>query len=135
MEKQLITQKHELGCGIACLAFVANTSYDNVIKIFGEDKARNEGLRIKEMKEFLKTQNLLYNSCHANKAQTYQICKNNSIAFIRRDKFYPFGHFLAYYEGKWMDPYYNLSLSPIQDAKAGWRYELPGKLQWLIHEI
>ena len=56
--------------------------------------------------------------------------KNYSIVFIKRSRKYPYGHFLARYKNRWMDPWINL---PDKNIKAGFREILPNEATYLIY--
>jgi hypothetical protein len=53
-----------------------------------------------------------------------------SIVFIKTSAKYLFGHFLARYKDKWMDPWINL---PNTDITAGFRDQLPGKPTYAVY--
>jgi hypothetical protein len=128
MKMRLIPQKHLLGCGATCLAFLLNISYDKVVNYFGEKKLNNEGIYLKEMVEFLKKYEYKADYKYLKPKLKRTIYKSGTIVFIKRDKNYPYGHYLIKDNKKWFDPWVNfLEDKDIKNAKAGFRKRLPGK--------
>ncbi|MEM0476561.1 MAG: hypothetical protein QW367_02905 [Candidatus Aenigmatarchaeota archaeon] len=57
-----------------------------------------------------------------------KIYQEGTIVFIKRNKKYPYGHYLVRYKNLWMDPWINLLKEKrMEKAKAGFRKRLPGK--------
>lgn len=55
------------------------------------------------------------------------------IVLLRRSKQFPVGHYLAYYQGGWMDPYINLDDDHnFQNPKSGFREILPGRAMYVL---
>jgi ABC-type bacteriocin/lantibiotic exporter with double-glycine peptidase domain len=128
MKKYSISQKHNLGCGAACLAFLLNISYDKVVNYFGEKKLNNEGLYLKEMIKFLKKYGYEGDYKYLKPKLKRKIYKSGTIVFIKRDKNYPYGHYFVRDNKKWFDSWINfLEEKNIKNAKAGFRKRLPGK--------
>lgn len=50
-----ITQEDEMGCGAACVAFVANISYKEAAEILGSAQAKTSGYRLKKLVTGLST--------------------------------------------------------------------------------
>lgn len=129
MEKNVVVQEHELGCGLACVAFVVVKSYQEVLNITGNpSKATQSGYYCKELigllHKFKYTYEVKYIKPHIKKL----IYTNDTIVFIKRSLRYPFGHYLVYHNGLWMDPWINFPKNNrIEKAKAGFRKRLPGK--------
>lgn len=121
-----IRQKDNLGCGIACLAFVANRSYEEIVNDLGKEKIK-KGLYCREIVQYLKKLGYAKTECHYLKSKwRKKIYQNKTIVFIRSKK-YPYGHYLVRYKNFWMDPWINfLKEKEIKNAKAGFRKRLPG---------
>jgi hypothetical protein len=133
--RQAIRQEDGLGCAVASVAFVLGISYQQALKFF-EDGAR----RVKEEANFycpeimdiLNRQGLNYSWKKIDKPDEEITNRDFSIVFIDRSLTYPFGHFLARYKNKWMDPWINL---PGQDIKAGFRDSLPGVPTYEVYPL
>ena len=132
--KQSIVQKDDFGCGAACVAFAANTTYKEAVKLLGHEKAKTRGYYCKELVYALKYFGLKYEYRYVNYRVKRNLNKDSTIVFIKRCKRYPFGHYLIRCENKWMDPWINLdSANPdIVNAKSGFRNKLPGKAEYII---
>ena len=124
-----ITQQHDFGCGVACVAFVSGVSYPTAVKILGIQQAESTGFWCKELVSNLNLLGLKYKVTYIKPRRQKRIVYTESmIVFIRRSKRYPFGHYLARYNGQWMDPWINLLFDKdIRHAKSGFRKRLPGK--------
>lgn len=131
--KDSITQEHNYGCGIACVAFVAECSYQKVTKDMGIDAAQNYGFWCKELTAELTKFGLNYIYRYLKPAIKKDIYAEGSIVFIERSKKYPAGHYLARHKGQWMDPWINfINNQDIQAADSGFRKRLPGRPIYLI---
>lgn len=128
MIKKPINQKHELGCGIACLAFILNKKYDKIAKEIGIRKIKSKGLYCKEIVNYLIKNGYIAFYRYLKSKWKKAIYKDNTIVFIKRCEKYPFGHYLVRYKNFWMDPWINFQKNKnIKQAKAGFRKKLPGK--------
>lgn len=60
--KKSIVQQHEFGCGIACVAFTTNKTYQNIIEFISEQssKASTKGYSCKELVQLLSEFNYNY---------------------------------------------------------------------------
>ncbi len=125
---QPIKQEDNFGCSIACLAFVVNKTYKEVVENLGKEKAKKEGFYCREIVEYLKKLGYQAQFHYLKPRWRKKIYKDKTIVFIKRDKRYPFGHYLVRYQDLWMDPWINFSKDKkIKNAKAGFRKRLPGK--------
>ena len=123
-----VVQKHNYGCGSACVAFVTNSDYGKIVHLMGKNKATSKGFLCKELVKTLKSLGLLYKYCHINSKNQKQIFRNGVIVFMRRCKRFPEGHYLVYWYGFWMDPWINFSRNKdIDRARSGYRKGLPDK--------
>lgn len=131
--KQTITQKDEMGCGAACVAFAAGTSYQQAVTLLSQTKARTVGFQLKELVDGLAFLGLGYHFKHVKPKVKHAIYRDGTIVFIKRSSRYPYGHFLIRHAGQWADPWINLVADKnIQNAQSGYRKRLPGQAQWAI---
>ncbi len=123
-----VTQKDPLGCGAACVSFITQNNYSEIVFMLGKDDATHKGFYCKDLKAILSTLGFVYSYKYVKprlKSKIYQDCV---IVFIKRSKKYPAGHYLTRYEGQWMDPWINFCQDTnIANAKSGFRKRLPGK--------
>lgn len=127
-----ITQESPYGCGIACFAFVANITYRQAVVFLGPEQARSDRFVVKHFREELNRYGLNYISKHVKPEQMIEL-KDGTIVLLRRSKQFPFGHYLAYYEGRWMDPYINLGDDQnFQHPDSGFREILPGQMMYVL---
>lgn len=131
--RHTITQEDEMGCGVACVAFATNRSYQQVVSIMGQEKARTTGFRLKEMVDALGSCGLNYRFKHVKPKIRQSIYQEGIIVFIKRSRKYPYGHYLIRHQGIWMDPWINLVIDGnLSHAKSGFRHRLPGQAQWAV---
>ncbi len=121
-----VTQKHNFGCGAACVAFISNEPYTGVVAALGKEKAETSGFFLVELSNYLSSLGLIYDHKYLNKKIKGSIYYDGVIVFIKRSKRYPDGHYLARKHGLWMDPWINFP-SDINQAESGFRNKLPGK--------
>lgn len=130
-----IKQENSLGCAVAATAFVLQVTYQQALELFvdGKRRVREEAnFYCPEITSILNNSGLNY-SWKKLLEDTEEIAiPNLSIIFVERSKLLPFGHFLARYNDRWMDPWINL---PDQKIKAGFRKKLPGKPSYLIYPL
>ncbi len=123
-----VTQKHNFGCGVACVAFITGKSYGEVVSVLGEKRAENEGFYCRDLVSALSKFSLAYTYKYVKPRIQRQIHQDGVIVFIKRSKKYPAGHYLARHNGLWMDPWVNfLHNGDVYSAKSGFRKRLPGK--------
>ena len=131
--KHMITQEDDMGCGAACIAFAVNKSYQQVVSVLGQDKARTVGFQLKELVDALGHYELNYHFKHVKPNMKHLIYQDGVIVFIKRSARYPYGHYLIRHSGLWADPWFNLVTDKnIDNAVSGFRQRLPGKAQWAI---
>jgi hypothetical protein len=127
-----VTQKDAAGCGIACIAFVLKQSYDNTIGLLQVDPAiaKAKGLYCRDIVRIFLKAGYASEFHYLTQKWKRQIYQDGTIVFIGRSRFFPIGHYLCRWKGRWMDPWINYpSMSPV---KAGWRKRLPGKAMYGI---
>ena len=130
-----ITQKHAFGCGAVCVAFVTSKTYEEIIKLLGENKAKEQGFYCKELVQALQKLGKEYEYKYIKPHILSHLDKPGTIIFMKRGKIYPAGHFVVRTEKGWMDPWINLSENQdISKAKSGFRKELPEKPIYAVFE-
>lgn len=127
-----IKQESQLGCAVACVAYLLNIPYREALRLFsdGKRKAETVGFICKEIIFALKSKGLNYKYKYLKEKYRQKIYKLNSIVFLRRSKKYPAGHYLCRASDKWMDPWVNFPDSKIE---AGFRKKLPEKPIYFIY--
>ena len=127
-----VVQKHQSGCGIACVACVTNQSYEKVLSLTDKSYASSRGYYCKELIALLSKFNLSYSYKKVtNKTKKYLI-KEGTIVFIARSKTHPLGHYLVKTKKGWMNSWINYPI--ISPVKAGFNKRLPGKAQWFLYK-
>lgn len=123
-----ITQKHDFGCGVACVSFATGITYEQSVEKLGRDKAATVGFLCRELVAGLDDLGLNYETQYVTPKIKQRIYNEGVIVFIKRTKHYPFGHYLIRHDGLWMDSWINLPFNKnLQQARSGFRRRLPGK--------
>lgn len=123
-----ISQKDELGCAVACLAFLTNKSYQEVIDELNRPVVIKRGVYCKEITSYLNKLGYKANYHYLNSKWRNKIYKHKTMVFIKRDRRYIFGHFLIRYKNMWIDPWINFQKDKnVKNSEAGFRKRLPGK--------
>ena len=90
------------------------------------------GWRPSDLVRELTKQGLLYKNHYVRKSNLV-FNLDGAIVLIEPSPAYPVGHYLAYYQGKWMDPWINLpDNDDLRYATSGFRDELPGKAMYAL---
>ncbi len=126
-----IKQEDSLGCGVACVAFYLNITYQDSLRLFknGKRKVESTGFFCRDIVAVLEKEGLRYAYKYVKPRIRNKIYKQNAIIFIKKSKKYHNGHYLIRFEDKWMDPWINF---PDENVKAGLRRRLPGKAIYVI---
>lgn len=128
-----ITQKDNLGCGVACTAFVLGKTYDEIKKHFTQSA---KGYLCKEIVAVFKKYGIDYRFKYLTSKLKRKIYGDGTVVFIKRNKKYPFGHYLARSGNFWMDPWINFQNDKnINNARSGFRKRLPGNPIYGIFKI
>ncbi len=128
-----IKQEDGLGCAVACVAFVLNISYQEALRLFTDGQIRvreKANFYCPEIVEILNSKGLKYRWQKLGKKPIKEIYSDYSIVFIKRSENYPYGHFLARYKNKWMNPWINL---PDKNIKAGFQDILREEPTYVIY--
>ena len=130
--RKSITQEKPYGCGIACFAFVANISYKGAEEFLGNEQANSDRFILKHFREELNRFGLKYISKHIKPTETIDPVED-MVVLLRRSKDFPVGHYLAFHDGKWMDPYINLKDDhAFSNPNSGYRETLPGQAMYAL---
>lgn len=109
-----------------------NITYKQAADFLGSEQARSDRFVVKHFREELNRYGLNYISKHVKPDQMIEP-KEGMIVLLRRSKQFPTGHYLAYYDGKWMDPYVNLADDQnFQHPESGFREILPGQMMYVL---
>lgn len=128
-----VKQEDGLGCAVACVAFVLNIPYSEALTLFEDGKRRvkeKANFYCPEIVKILNGKGLNYSWKKLNKENVKVINTDLSIVFIKPSGKYRYGHFLARFKDKYMDPWKNL---PDKNIKAGFREILPGEPTYAIY--
>lgn len=129
-----VKQEDVLGCAVACVAFVSGISYQEALALFedGETRVkRKANFYCPEIVRILNNRGANYKWKRLQSVQEKEIYSDLSIVFIERSRKYPYGHFLAKYKDRWMDPWINL---PDKNINAGFRKILPNTPSYIIYQ-
>lgn len=133
--KRPIVQEDDFGCGAACVAFIVQEDYETIAVRLGRQKAKTKGFMCRDLKKELSKYGYEYSVKYAPKLRT-PLEQEGAIVFIRRSLRYPGGHYLAYRDGVWMDPWANFARNDdVRQATAGFRRRLPGQAQFALMPI
>ncbi len=127
-----VRQEDNLGCAVACVAFVLGIKYKDALKLFedGESRVKEKAnFYCREIVSVLDEFGLKYEYKFLKPRHKNKIYKTKTIVFIQKSKKYRYGHFICRYKNSWMDPWINL---PKRSIKAGFRKRLPGKPTYAI---
>jgi hypothetical protein len=131
-----ITQKDDLGCAVACVAFVLEITYEQSLAQFKNGKTRvqeKSNFYCPEIARILNSAGLDYSWRKINENNIDLINGNFSIVFVKRFPEDPYGHFLCRYGDQWMDSWINLDkCQDYRKAISGFRKDLPGKPLYVI---
>jgi hypothetical protein len=129
-----IAQQDTTGCGIACIAYIVGSTYDEIIKMSGKSNKflRYQGLYCKELVGILSKFNKNYVCRYFKNKLKDELNQFGTIVLIRRSKDYPLGHYLVKTDSGWMDPWINALDKNNLIARSGFRKTLPGKPMYII---
>lgn len=129
-----VKQEDDLGCAVACVAFVLDIIYRDATELFKDGKTRvksKANFYCPEIVKILSCKGFHYKWKKLKSGTEVEIYQDNSIVFIKRSSKYPYGHFLVRHAEEWMDPWINL---PDENIKAGFRKNLPGIPTYAIYQ-
>ncbi len=128
---KIITQKHSMGCGVACVASLLNLSYDDALLLFkNPSHAWTRGFMCKELIDAIAKiyPNFKYSKIKNTNDPILKML--GTIVFTESSKAYPLGHYLLKTKNGWMNPWINYPI--IAPAKGGIVRELPGQASYVI---
>lgn len=127
-----ITQEEPMGCAISCVALALGKSYKSTKKLFDHPEySSSRGYYCREIIKVLNKSRRIYSYKKITSKTKHLLNKNEIIVFIRKNKQYPFGHYLIKTKKGWMNPWINLP--KITPAKSGFQKKLPGEPEWIIY--
>lgn len=127
-----ITQKHTLGCGVACVAYLLNTTYNKALKLFNEP--RNAATVGYYCDEIVKALDQAGHKYHFSNYDDNSPLPNRCIVFVKDAKQYAMGHYLARRSGgAWMNSWINCPI--IAPTTSAFQEMLPGKPAWVIQPL
>ncbi|MGE5042049.1 MAG: hypothetical protein ACM3IJ_04045 [Candidatus Levyibacteriota bacterium] len=126
MEK--VTQKHRLGCAVACTAAILGIKYQEALSLFpnGKERAKTEGFYCKDIIQALHSSGKEYKTKYVRGEIEAPL---NSIIYVKKSPHYPAGHYLAYGKEGFMDPWMNF---PYYPRLSGFRKVLPDTAQYVV---
>ena len=128
--KRYIKQEDAMGCGIACVAYILCISYKEAVDLFIETYKRETlGFTSKDITKAIKMFGITYKSVYVGREKKLKI-ENNSIIYVPKCDYFPYGHYLVKIQNGYMDPFINLHESNFDHTKAsaGLRKTLPNKI-------
>ena len=125
-----------MSCGLACVAYLANTPYSEVAKGEPPIKLSQIGYYCPELTAKLKKLGLNYAWKKLPENERDSNFSVGDIVFIEPSSSYWYGHFLVKSPQGWMDPWINLDYSRLNlaNAASGFREKLPGRASYLIYK-
>ena len=131
-----VTQRHQIACGIACVAYITKIPYDALAQEQSATKLNQTGFMCPELVKLLNEHGLRYRWKKLIASERDSQFKVGDIVFIERSPLIPDGHFLTRTTNGWMDPWINLDAKNpnISDADSGIRPTLPGRAEYLIYQ-
>ena len=125
-----------MSCGLACVAYIADTPYDEVVKGVPPAKLNQTGFYCPELTAKLKQLGYQYAWKKLPESERDNEFNVGDIVFIEPSASHWYGHFLAKSSKGWMDPWINLDYSRLvlAEAASGFRKKLPGRASYLIYK-
>jgi len=127
-----VVQMHPLGCAVACVAALCDTTYDEALRLFDQPElAWTRGFYCSEVTSALNQLGFSYifEVYDANRHRP-ALKKSGTIVFVGSCPAYPAGHYLLRSHQGWMNPWSNFP--SMIDAKARFEAELPGQISYVI---
>ena len=121
-----------MGCSVACVASLTNSSYKQAQKLFEKNHSATRGYYLDEVVRALAKKGFNYKSGKLTAKTKKYLAKNGSIIFIKRSKKFPAGHYLLRTSKGWMNSWQNYP--KISPARAGFDRQLPGEVQYIIFQ-
>lgn len=127
--REPMTQKDQNGCGVACIAFLLDKSYQDTKKLFDSEKIASYGSDCPEMAAALNANNQKYSW----KKYTGGTIPNLSIVYLGPSDYYKTGHYLVKYNNFWMNPW--VWGRKIETAKSGFIKRPRGEVKYIIYPV
>ncbi|PLS80689.1 hypothetical protein CYG49_04475 [Candidatus Saccharibacteria bacterium] len=129
-----IRQEDEMGCGVACVANLLGTSYNEALQLFEfPENAKTKGFACKYIILALKRAGTEAKLRHISARKPRPKFLPGTIVFLVKSERYPSQHYVLKAQEGWIDPWVNLVTNKdITQAEAGIRKRLPGKPYYAI---
>lgn len=129
----IVTQKHGMGCAVACVASLINQDYDSALALFSnQENAWSKGYYCPDIVNALKKAGLNYNYKEIKNQQDPILEKQGIIVFTTPPNM-PEGHFFVKREDGWMNPWGNFPI--INPAKASLDKTLNADIEWVVYPL
>lgn len=128
-----VTQQHDYGCGVACVATIVDLTYEGALGLFGPDaerKANTEGFYLEEITAALRKANKDAYWVKDQPSNGIERRKVNSIVFVKAGETYPAGHYLTRTRKGWSNSWSNFPNYPRESAYVK---EIPGTPEYFIY--
>ncbi|MEK6909251.1 MAG: hypothetical protein AABX23_04330 [Nanoarchaeota archaeon] len=131
---RLVAQEEGMGCGLACVASELGITYQEARKLSGRlEKSYTSGYSCLDLVKALNKNGINYTFKRVAPARDKAILgREGTIAFSRRSRKYPEGHWLLKTSNGWMNPWINWP--SINPAQAGYQREFPGYAEWMVYQ-
>lgn len=133
--KEPITQKHPMGCAVACTAYISDLTYEQALEIFDlPQNAWGEGFYCEDIVRALSKVGKSYQYTYLDTLSHKILNQPDVIVFTEKSASYPQGHYLARTaDGAWMNPWINFPI--IAPAKSGFQKDLPGRPTYAVYPV
>jgi hypothetical protein len=130
--REAITQEHMTGCAVACVAYLAQVSYQTALEAFeNPSQAWGRGFYCEEIIEALARFEKTYFYDRLTQSNRSLLCKKEVIVYVEPSRRYPLGHYLVRTpESTWMNSWVNCPI--IAPAQSGFELKLPGLPSYVI---
>ncbi len=132
-QRRLVTQEHSMGCGLACVAYLLNKSYREVLRGCRTKRhAWTRGFYCRELVTLLNKNGRTYSWRAFTINEKTNSIPIDSIVFLKPCQSYPSGHFLVKVSnGKFMNPWINFP--EINPVKSGYQRKI-GRVNYIIFD-
>ncbi len=113
-----IHQEHGFGCGVACVAFALDLSYQEALRLFKKaENAWMKGYMCKDLVEALASGGRNYKHFWYQKRHEHHLGQDGVIVYTKKSSKYPAGHYLIKTKKGWMNPWSNFPVIYPHEAK------------------
>jgi len=132
---KVVAQEHTLGCGVACVAAITNTTYQRALSLFSDPShAWIRGFYAVELVNALLKVGVHYQHATFHLATHGEVLQRaGTIIYISPSSRYPLGHYLVRGVCGWMNPWMNYPR--IHPVRAGFEATLPGEPNYILWQV